>query len=115
MMIFLIQIRISLFPSAAELRRIQQSQANGGRENYLSEGFGKRVDPTGPAPVQPPVLLGFRMPYTEAFHVGFCPVAVGNKSAFLPPLNTMAPTIEQPIGAQPGLSIQRAGGDGFHE
>jgi hypothetical protein len=75
----------------------------------------EKADLIGAAYVQLPVFLGFRMPYTGACHVGFCPVAVGNKSAFLPPLNTMAPTVEQPIEVQPGLSIQRAGGDGFHE
>jgi len=103
------------FPLAAELRRSQQSQANGGRENYPSKWLEKRADPTGPSPVQLPVFLGFRMPYTGGFHVGFCPVAVGIKSAFSLPLNTMAPTVEQPIGARTGQSIQRAGGDGFHE
>jgi hypothetical protein len=51
------------------------------------------------------------MAYTEPFHVGFCPVAVGNKSAFLLPLNTMAPTVDQPIH-----SMNSTGrGDGFHE
>jgi hypothetical protein len=90
---------------------VRRSRPNDGRASYPTGGDGKRGRAKRKGGTQLPVFLEFWMAYTEPFHVGFCPVAVGNKSAFLLPLNTMAPTVDQPIH-----SMNSTGrGDGFHE